>query len=280
MLPSPRWLRPFFERLPTYLVGQRSKFGIAILLVLLAAGFGGAAWAGGAAAPTQDVMVPPPPGFAPYDGGPAVNGPITVDVFKQLAGAGATDEIPKDELEKALEGSYGRTYFNEADEDILVILGYRLPDDDQAASFTGGATSSADADPRITKLSAADGVALFRFDDPAGPKGQMALARQGRYVFQFLVVSATGGVDETLAERLARAQLGLLPAGSRSLEAPEESDAEAASRRIGRVLPIVLGLLIVAALVARSNRKRKQADAAAADAAAAAAADATAESTE
>lgn len=256
--------RANFERSAASVAARRSKnvgagAGAAVVLVALLAVVGPAAAGGSGSA--QSLMVPAPPGFQPFTGESSYNGPIDRAMFEKLTSTGAVADIPKDKLDKLLAGSWARTLKHEANGTVFIAFGYRLPDDDDAVSFISSAISSSSTSSQLRRVGGGDGHAVFELTTPSENDSRMSFLRQGRYVFQFIVVAPSGHADRELATMLAPQQLDLLPAGSRSLEPAEKSTAS----RTFRVLPIVVLLLVIAAFVARSNRKRKQEEAAVAD---------------
>jgi hypothetical protein len=200
---------------------------------------------------TAKLMVPPPAGFEVLAAPTGVNGPLTAETLSRLAGDDAVKDIPAKDLRAALADSYAKTFVHQANRDALVMFAYHLRSDNEAAGFVKGALNSAAGDTHFKRQAdPTEGVALFTVNDPArSTKGQMTLLRQGRYVFQFLLLGAVPDADKDIARSLALAQMKLLPAGSHSL-APKEGSANW----------LVLGLLavVVAAVVFGFNRLRRK----------------------
>jgi hypothetical protein len=200
---------------------------------------------------TAKLMVPAPAGFEVLAAPTGVNGPLTADTLSRLAGDEAVKGIPAKDLRAALADSYAKTFVHQANRDALVMFAYHLRSDNEAAGFVKGALNSAAGDTHFTRQAdPAEGVALFTVDDPTrNTKGQMTLLRQGRYVFQFLLLGAVPEADKDIAKSLALAQRKALPPGSHDF-APKAGSANW----------LVLGLLavLVAAVVFGLSRLRRK----------------------
>jgi hypothetical protein len=215
---------------------MRRRVAVAFLLVVALTA------AGKSASSAKDLLVSPPPRFVPLPPPTGVDGPVTPEVLRRLTGEDGAKAVSGQELRDALADSYARSFVDQSTHDALVMFGYHLRSDKEATGFVRGALNSAESDARLKVQGGAPaGLALFAVSDPArGTNGQMALLRQGRYVYQFLVVLGAGSTSPAdVALVLARAQLARLPNGSRSFQQP------AGRSRTG---PVVL-LLVAAALL-------------------------------
>jgi cobalamin biosynthesis Mg chelatase CobN len=199
--------------------------------------------------PTATLMVPPPAGFTALAPPTGVDGPITSAALKQLNITGVSDK----DLRDSMDDTWARTYVRQPDRDLLLILGYHLRTEHGAVGFMRAVLDAAESDKRLRVVPGApEGIVVFDVTDPSRPAGaQESLLRQGRFVYQFVLVpgAAAGTGVKGVALDLARAEQAKLPPGSRSFQDADRS-------RVGLVLGVVAVLALVGVAVWRWRRPR------------------------
>lgn len=201
------------------------------------------------ASPTATLMVPPPPGFTALAAPTGVDGPITSAVLKQLSVGGVSDK----DLHDSMDDTWARTYVRQPDRDLLLIFGYHLRTDHGAVGFMRAVLDSAESDTRLSVVPGMPpGIVVFDVHDPKRPAGaQESLMRQGRFVYQFVVVPGAAASTQGLALSMAQAEQAKLPAGSRSFQ-----DGGGVNWG-GVLLVVVLALAFAVAVMVAVRRVRR-----------------------
>ena len=198
------------------------------------------------------------PGFEEVKGVRGLpDGPVDLNQLNDLA-PGTSEDLTEEELRSL--SAYGRTWANEANDLVIIIL-YRLARVVDAEIFV----SSVDQEVRqqfgeggnfaVPTIPDASGK-TFRPDPKSAPAHQVVF-RKGRIVTQLLVLSDTGKIGVPEAITLAERQAARLPA------APADSSAEGDAATLGQQLGGAIGgavvILGIAVLATRGAKKRREA---------------------
>lgn len=205
----------------------------------------------------RDILVAPPPGFVEANEPGMLNGKIDMNQLFEMSGQDAPDDLSDEDLEELNESGYARTLVNAEQGDVLVIMGFRANEDDEAGFMVRGMLDSTagNADLERDEAASTDDIHVYTLDS-ADADGQAAVIRKGKYAFMFLVAGQYPDAHKNLAKNLAAQQLQALPAGSTAVGEDDNSGA--------MIALVIVGLLVVAVvvlIVVRASKRAKQAEA-------------------
>ena len=205
----------------------------------------------------RDRLVPLPPGFVETNEANAINGKINMTDLMSAAGEEMPDGLSKDDIAELNDAGFARTLINQEQGDVLVIMGFRANNDEDAGYIVEGMLDSATEDSEMKKDEAAstDDVHVYSMTSTQA-NGQAAVIRKGKFAYLFLVANQKTVANKDLAKNLATQQLAALPAGS-----TEVGGDEASSAVVALVIFGILIALVVFLLVRRANKRAKEAEA-------------------
>lgn len=206
----------------------------------------------------RDRLVPMPPGFVETNEGDAINGKLNMSELLDATGEDLPEGLSRKDVDRLNDAGYGRTMVNAELGDMLVVMGFRANDADEAAYIVKGMLDSANTENQMQRDAAASTADVHVYSmSTAAAKGQAAVIRKGKFAYMFLVAGRYTDPHRDLAKSLATQQLDALPAGS--TEVGGDGDDDDNNTAVALVIIGTLVAVVVAVVVTQAVKKSKNA---------------------